>query len=368
MKSCCVTWTSLLVMLLMSLALIACDGDDSDTDSVDGDEDDSESDGDQITEDGDTETEWESDIEYAFHQVLPIPENGNLADPCVLLVDGVWYLYGTHHQTRGFEVWYSEDLTTWEQGDTIWSPTQPWQTEDSICGMWAPHVEYTGDAFYLYYTANCRIGVARSDSPLGPFVDLYDHPLIGNGYGGVGDGELVGEMTRDWDDLAIDAFLLQASDGSLVIYYTGFTPLSTIYAQRMSDFETTSDEPVLLLEPEVSGWEGLVREGAWVLERDGLFHLMYSGNIYETLDYAIGVATASDPLGPFTRDERNPILQSHVETGIYGPGHHSVAPGAYGDQLIFYHTKVAPEDGEERLVRYGPLWFDDDGKIQVEQP
>ena len=173
---------------------------------------------------------------------------------------------------------------------------------------------------------------------------------------------------RDWDDLSIDAFVLQVSDGSLILYYTGFTPLSTIYAQRMDDFLTVSGEPVLMLEPEVSSWEGFVREGAWVLEHEGSFHLMYSGNMFEKLEYGIGVAVALDPLGPFTRDIRNPILKSNVETGVYGPGHHSVVEGAYGDQLIFYHTKVSSEDGEGRLVRYGPLEFDEQGRVNVEQP
>ena len=350
-------WLFFVVVMLSSCT------DDSDSGEIsNGDTDLTE-----VTEESDASEASDSDIEYTFHELLPIPDEGNLADPCVLKVDGTWYLYGTHRST-GFEVWFSDDLKHWEQGETIWTPTLPWQTDHPLCGMWAPHVERAGDTYYLYYTANCRIGVAKADSPLGPFEEVYDHPLIGNGYGGVGDGELAHDIVQDWDDLAIDAFTLQVSDDSLVFYYTGFTPLSTIYAQRMEDFVTVSGEPVLLLEPEVSSWEGFVREGAWVLENEGRFHLMYSGNMFETVDYGIGVATATEPLGPFVRDTRNPILKSNVETGIYGPGHHSVVQGAHNDQLIFYHTKVSSEEGEGRLVRYGPLWFDEEGRVEVEQP
>ena len=38
---------------------------------------------------GDSEAnDSDSDIEYVFHEVLPIPDEGHVADPCVLKVDG----------------------------------------------------------------------------------------------------------------------------------------------------------------------------------------------------------------------------------------------------------------------------------------
>ena len=92
---------------------------------------------------------------------------------------------------------------------------------------------------------------------------------------------------------------------------------------------------------------------------------MYSGNAFETTDYAIGVATAPDPLGPFTRVPRSPIQRTNRETGVFGPGHPSVAAGACGDRLVFCHTRVSAERGGEPLVRYGSLDFDEQGRVVV---
>jgi len=309
----------------------------------------------------------DQDIQYSFHTPLPIPDEGSIADPCVVRVGCTWYLYATHSQTD-LQVWYSDDLTNWTEGPTIWTPTQPWQTEDNLCGIWAPHVEPNWDGFYLYYTANCRIGVAFSESPTGPFVDIYDHPLVGNGYGGVGDGVLHGNSLQDFDDLAIDPFVLRTAGSETFLFHNTFNPVSTISAQRMTDLRTVEGSPQVMLEPELESWEGFIREGAFVLENEGKFHLMYSGNMFDMPEYGIGVATADEPLGPYTRDPRNPILKTNMETGIYGPGHNGVATGVHGEWLIFYHTKIEAAQSDTRQVRYGPLWFDDEGNLNVEQP
>jgi beta-xylosidase len=276
-------------------------------------------------------------------------------------------MYATHSQVD-LQVWYSDDLENWTQGPTVWTPTQTWQTEGPICGIWAPHVEPAGDRFYMYYSANCRIGLAVADNPLGPFVDVYDHPLVGNGWGGVGDGIYQNKLYEDWNDLAIDAFVLRTADERMFLFHNAFTPFSTVHAQEMTDFVTVSGDPQVMLEPDVGSWEGFIREGTWVIEHEGVFHLMYSGNMYDTTEYAMGVATATAPMGPYTRDPRNPILKTNMETGIYGPGHHSVSYDGNGEPLIFYHTKVSPDQGDLRAVRYGPLWFDEQGRVNVEQP
>ncbi len=309
----------------------------------------------------------DQDITYAYHTPLPIPDEGSLADPNIIRVGCTWYLYGTHSQTD-LQVWYSDDLLNWTEGPTVWTPSLEWQTKDNLCGIWAPHVEVNWNGFYLYYTANCRIGVAFSESPTGPFVEVYDHPLIGNGYGGIGDGVLTGDMLLDNDDLAIDPFVLRTAGEEIFLFHNAFTPASTIFAQRMPDLMSVDGNPEMMLEPDLQSWEGFIREGAFVLQEGSKFYLMYSGNMYDTAEYALGVATADEPMGPYTRDPRNPILKKNLETGIYGPGHNGVAPGVHGEWLIFYHTKVEEAQGDLRQVRYGPLWFDEEGRLNVEQP
>jgi beta-xylosidase len=299
------------------------------------------------------------------HRLLAIDEPGDMADPHVILVDRTFYLYATHSQVD-LEVWTSEDLVHWEDGGVVWAPTAgSWNAESSDGGIWAPAVVATPDGYYLYYTANMRIGVARADSPYGPFVDLYDHPFVGNGYAYVGDGVL-GEPGGDLDERAIDAFVLQASDGSLTLYFVGNDPLSTIYGVPMLDYATLKDvPPTRLLGPE-QPWESVVCEGPFVTEHDGRFHLSYSGNIALTVSYAIGAAVGDASLGPFERYADNPILAQIPELEFYGPGHHSIVEGDDG-LLVFYHTKMSSSPGYDRRLRVAPIRYAD-GLLHIDPP
>jgi hypothetical protein len=104
-------------------------------------------------------------------------------------------------------------------GGYVWKPTE---------GSWTPR----GERFWhplgprnfrerrrvwLYYTSNVRIGYLGG-YPEGPPVDQLDHPLIGNGYGGVGDGVLPDVRTPscNFDDRlgCLDA---RASSGDLYL-------------------------------------------------------------------------------------------------------------------------------------------------------
>src|SRR6266446_5096699 len=73
-----------------------------------------------------------------------LPERG-MADPDVIRVNGNYFLYATS-DTRGYEVFESDDLVHWER--------KGWAFEDSRGGAWAPDVfnNQRGDGkFYLYY-------------------------------------------------------------------------------------------------------------------------------------------------------------------------------------------------------------------------
>lgn len=81
-------------------------------------------------------------------------------------------------------------------------------------------------------------------------------------------------------------------------------------------------------------WEGNLIEGNWVTEQNGRYYLFYSGNDFSTPDYGIGVAIASDPLGPYVKMPE-PLLRT---TDLWwGPGHPSVAPGPDGVPRLFFH-------------------------------
>ncbi len=167
-----------------------------------------------------------SDDTAAFSELQLTRGDGvpiGVADPDILKVGDSWYLYATTSTEDGFEAWSSDDLFSWTYEGFVWTPTPgSWNDHGAY---WAPDLYQSANGIYLYYTAGNKIGVARADTPLGPFVEVLDHPLIGNGYGGVGDGQFWGTPTDpipllDSDEHAIDAFLFEASDGSLTLYFS----------------------------------------------------------------------------------------------------------------------------------------------------
>jgi arabinan endo-1,5-alpha-L-arabinosidase len=131
--------------------------------------------------------------------LLPtIPGDGvveSCADPSVIRGqepedDHLWYLYCTTDPLNGQDrdgagnlvfhaipTFTSADLVNWTyRGDAF--PTRPAWVQGA--GMWAPEITYFNDQYYLYYTRAelegrpSAIGVATSDSPLGPWTDKGD--------------------------------------------------------------------------------------------------------------------------------------------------------------------------------------------------
>lgn len=271
----------------------------------------------------------------------PIIDRIGPADPAVIRYDGLYYLYPTL-DTKGYDVFVSEDLVHWTQ--------KPKCFTDPRGGVWAPdvfHHEKGDGRFYLYYTVNRPgggklIGVAVADHPLGPFEDR---------------GDLV--------EHAIDAHLFHDKDGAFYLYYADIEGGWKMAVQPMRDPLTKKGEPKILFRP-TEPWErkkGEIVEGPWMIERGGVYYLMYSGSGADGPDYAIGYATATSPLGPFTKHPGNPIARRG--DGVYGPGHHCVVAGPKGDLWAVYHQQNSEKIGWDRFLAIDPLWFDAEGVIHM---
>ena len=125
------------------------------------------------------------------------------------------------------------------------------------------------------------------------------------------------------------AYVLWKEDGNAIGKQT------PIHAQALAaNGLSLTGSPATLITNDAA-WEGAVTEGPWMIAHDGAYYLFYSGNAYNTADYAVGVARATSPLGPFTKTA-NPIL---VSGGAWaGPGHCSVLDTPAGDTVIVYHA------------------------------
>jgi xylan 1,4-beta-xylosidase len=281
---------------------------------------------------------------------LDLPENDSIADPMVLEVDGLYHLYGTTSWT-GFEAWTSPDLETWTYAGFVYeaAPEGSWNDGD----LWAPEVHTDGERFFLYYSANMMLGVAVADDPLGPFVDVFDHPFIGSGYGGI-------------NGLAIDGHVFVDDDGARYFYFTGYTPFSSLLVAPMTSMTELAPGPhPILVETGIFNWEVFVVEAPWMVKHEGAYFLMYSGGGANVPLYAIGYAAGDDPLGPFDEYAGNPIFHRDDAAGIFGPGHHCTVDAPDGTPKIVYHTKQEAAVGWDREIRINDLCFTESGRLYV---
>lgn len=320
-------------------------------------------------------------------------------DPFVLAAsDGRFYMYGTSEGAAGFRVCVSDDLITWsEAGIAYRCGEKSWGAN---C-FWAPEVYERDGRYYLFYSANWRenpdgdaerfrIGVAVSDSPAGPFADLYDRPIFDPGYP------------------VIDANVFWDSDGSVYLYYSrccyrhsvesevsewarreglydGIEE-SWVYGVRMkSDFSGVIGEPVALLMPPAtmddpqSEWESRSvtsrevnrrwTEGSFLLKDNGRYYMMYSANYYGGQYYAVGYATSGSPLGPFVKSPDNPVLEKNTDRGgdVTGTGHNMVLTLGNGDRYCVYHGRTSAT-GDRRVVFIDPMEITPEGKLVVHGP
>jgi beta-xylosidase len=115
------------------------------------------------------------------------------------------------------------------------------------------------------------------------------------------------------------------------------------------------------------GWEGELVEGPWMIHEGGYFYLFYSGSFYASSSYAVGVARATSPLGPFTKFG-GPILGS--KPGWAGPGHGSVVRGPKGDWVHIYHSWLDGKAGQPpgRLVLVDRVGFENGWPTQYGGP
>lgn len=271
-------------------------------------------------------------------------KNNNLVpfgDPFIMLHDGTYYAYGTN-AGDGIEVYTSNNLRTWTKvqnlalhKDNSWADR--W--------FWAPEVYYIKEKnkFFMYYSADEHICVATADSPLGPFVQEKKQPML--------EGEK-----------CIDNSLFIDDDGKAYLYFDRFNDGLNIWvAELENDLQTIKKSTMTKCINVSQPWEEIwprVNEGPFVTKHKGLYYLTYSANSYESPFYGIGYATASSPMGPWTKYDKNPILQKPED--LVGVGHSAMFKDKRGQLKIVFHAHNSKDKIHPRKMYIADVSFTND--------
>lgn len=290
-----------------------------------------------------------------------------MGDPFAFRYGAKYYLMGTTASNTGFHCYESADLVNWKLIGWAWRKTDDGWAQKAF---WAPEVKFYRGKFYMTYSGLVRgsdpgkllMGLAVSDTPEGPYRDLHA-PWFDLGY-----STIDGHIFVDDDETP---YLYFSRNGSQDGYSFGIN-----YGVRLKgDLSGPVGEPVKLIEAsqpwERVRWaENRCNEGAFVLKHQGRYYMTYSANHTGFPTYGIGYATADEPLGPWTKTEENPILSSHLEIGVSGPGHNSIVASPDGSELfIVYHTHADPNrPSGARVVNIDRLEFTSDGRLRVKGP
>lgn len=336
--------------------------------------------------------------ELQVENPLPMP----LGDPFLLnsSIDSTFYMYGTSENLNGFKAYASKDLNNWEDRGIVYDSSQ-----DSTWGencFWAPEVYERDGKFYLWYSANWkhnptneaenfRIGVAVSDSPTGPFKDMHAQPVFDPGYPII-DANLyfndeAGKVYLYYSRCCyIHAVDSEISEWAIAKGWYEEIEESWIYGVELKpDFSGVIGQPVLLLQPPSqlndaqSEWESRSvtsrevnrrwNEGSFLFKEANTYYMMYSANFFGGQNYAVGYATATNPLGPYVKSPNNPVLQRKAGTAgeVTGTGHNMVLTLPNKQRLCVYHGRT-DSSGDQRIVFINQLHISADGQLSVEGP
>jgi beta-xylosidase len=287
----------------------------------------------------------------------------NFPDPFLARFGRAFYAYGTGNQVGGaqmnVQMIRSANLTQWTApAEAFPAANLPVWVDRSHPQVWAPEVMKVGERYVLYYNArhaeltrterppqgpevhkrHC-LGAAVSDRPEGPFTGV-DSPLVCSEFA---DGVIDAAPFRDGDSL----YLYFKDDGNCCgrgsgIFVQGLSADGLAALGPATRLIANNDEP-----GKHDDWEWLVVEAPTMVKRAGGYYLFYSGNFFGNRNYSVAYLTCASPRGPCRDPGENPILWSHKETVLVGPGHQSILDHK-GRSYAFFHAWNEDPDARER--------------------
>jgi hypothetical protein len=321
----------------------------------------------------------------------PLVKHIYTADPSAHVFNGKIYIYpshdvdagdafddlGSHFAMEDYHV-LSMDSPTSEAVDNglaLHVNDVPWATKQ----MWAPDANEKNGKYYLFFPAKdhegiFRIGVAVSDSPVGPFTPQPEaiknsfsiDPAVykdedGSYYmyfGGIWGGQLQRWRNGTFNAAQPEspfAFLPEANEPALCAKVAKLTDDLLEFAEAPKDVLITDENGEPLLQGDT---DRRFFEASWLHKYNGNYYFSYSTGDTHYLCYAIG----DNPYGPFKYTGR--IL----EPVVGWTSHHSIC--AFKDKwYLFYHdSSLSKGVTHLRSVKVTELVHDENGFIQTIKP
>ena len=274
----------------------------------------------------------------------PIIRHKFTSDPTVITFDDKVYLFTGHDEAppdhRGYVLteWLcfsSKDLTIWEEHTINFKPTDfRWAKGDA----YASKIVHHNNKFYFYVSLTHAtipgeaIGVAVSDSPVGPFKDARGSALI---------------ATNDlkFGGRNFDPSVLIDDDGKAYIFWGK----SICNFARLKDNLTELDGEITKIAlPKFQEGINIHKKNAW-------YYLSYGYDFPEKVGYAM----SKDIHGPWEFAGILNEVPGNCETN------RPAIIDFKGESYFFYHNGTLPEGGSHRrAVCVDRLYYNTDGSIK----
>ena len=321
----------------------------------------------------------------------PLVSNIYTADPSAHVFNGKIYIYPSHDVDAGeafddlgshfaMEDYHvismdSIDGEAVDNGVALHVDDVAWAKEQ----MWAPDANEKDGTYYLFFPAKAhdgifRIGVATSNSPIGPFkaqpeaikgsfsidpaVFKDDDGSYYMYFGGLWGGQLQrwrdGEYNASQPD-SPTAFIPEEHEAALLPYVAKMTDDLFEFEEKPKAIEIIDENGNLLL---AGDNERRFFEAAWLHKYNNKYYFSYSTGDTHFICYAMGDSS----YGPFTYSGRilNPV--------VGWTSHHSICE-VEGKWYLFYHdSSLSKGVTHLRSVKVAEIKYRADGTIETLDP
>lgn len=197
-------------------------------------------------------------------------------DPAVLKTDEGYFLVATSNDAPdAFPILHSSDLEHWEhRGFAFPEGKEPqWAaTGRDVADFWAPEMARAGDEYWLCFTARqastaLAIGLARSETPVGPWIDNGRPLIAGKSLDGTALG--YGSAPPQVSGQVIDSHIFVDANGDKYMFWKDDTnsiwprPLAMLLREQPQLiaplFDSEADRRTAAFATAIVGWANLQR-------------------------------------------------------------------------------------------------------------